>query len=380
MLLIPYNTDAPIYHWPFATICIIIVNWLVFAVQVAFPTETEQLYLEFGTINPLQWVTSFFMHADFLHVVGNMIFLWVFGLIVEGKIGWWRFLLVYFTIGISVSVFAQLVMLGSSGALGASAAIFGIMAMAMAWAPTNNIIIKFILIFIYYPIVTEFEASVLGVAFFFLSSNFFWAFMTEFEMSSQFIHLSGALVGGAMAMAMLRLRWVNCEGFDIVAMVNGKLGEKPEPSEAEIKLQQQTAEIKRLQFQEELRKFNDYVQNERIQLAMMKLTHLKRINPRFRVDKQVGWKMVQGLVKTQKIQPAVELIEEMIGQHSEWQIDLILNLAYIYLEHCQRPRKSIATLNRLGAMDLTAKQISKRTKIREMAFQQIDGGQIEIGD
>ena len=43
-------------------------------------------------LHPLQWVTNNFMHSGFFHLAGNMIFLWTFGLVVEGKLGWWRVL------------------------------------------------------------------------------------------------------------------------------------------------------------------------------------------------------------------------------------------------------------------------------------------------
>ncbi len=58
-----------------------------------------------------------------MHLVGNMFFLWGFGLVVEGKLGWWRFLLLYLTIGAIYSVIIQTSMLGATegGALGASA-------------------------------------------------------------------------------------------------------------------------------------------------------------------------------------------------------------------------------------------------------------------
>ncbi len=51
-------------------------------------------------LHPVQWVTNNFLHGRIFHLVGNMIFLWGFGLVVEGKLGWWRFLLVYMGIGI----------------------------------------------------------------------------------------------------------------------------------------------------------------------------------------------------------------------------------------------------------------------------------------
>ena len=46
-------------------------------------------------IHPLQWLTNIFLHAGFFHLVGNMIFLWTFGFVVEGKLGWLPFTALY---------------------------------------------------------------------------------------------------------------------------------------------------------------------------------------------------------------------------------------------------------------------------------------------
>src|ERR671939_634338 len=102
MIIFPYNTDAPIYHYPFATVGLIIANTLIFVACIFAPADVdvEMFILQFGHWNPVQWLTSNFMHAHIVHLLGNMIFLWAFGLVIEGKLGWWRFLVVYLGIGI----------------------------------------------------------------------------------------------------------------------------------------------------------------------------------------------------------------------------------------------------------------------------------------
>ena len=90
--------------------------------------------------HPLQWVTSPFLHADLMHLIGNMIFLWAFGLVIEGKLGWLRFAALYLGMGVAQSAFEQVCTLGfgEGGSLGASAIIYGLMVMAMVWAPRNE--------------------------------------------------------------------------------------------------------------------------------------------------------------------------------------------------------------------------------------------------
>ena len=63
--------------------------------------DRYSLTLGDGRLHPVQWVTHNFLHLDFFHVLGNMIFLWAFGIVVEGKLGPWKYLLTYLLIGIT---------------------------------------------------------------------------------------------------------------------------------------------------------------------------------------------------------------------------------------------------------------------------------------
>ena len=120
------------------------VNTVVFFAVVGMApdmatVEVVQPYiLEYGNgLQPHQWLTANFLHADIVHLVGNMLALWGFGLIVEGKIGWWRFLTIYLGMGIGQCMLEQMFVPSSLaiGSLGASGVIFGLMAMSLLWAP-----------------------------------------------------------------------------------------------------------------------------------------------------------------------------------------------------------------------------------------------------
>src|SRR4026207_2536543 len=76
-----------------------------------------------------------------MHVVGNMAVLWGIGIIVEGKIGWLRYLLLYNFIGVFQCGVEQTLMIfaDEGGSLGASAIIYGLIAVAMVWAPRNEL-------------------------------------------------------------------------------------------------------------------------------------------------------------------------------------------------------------------------------------------------
>src|SRR5437867_9548243 len=102
IIIIPINTDAPIYHWPWMTLVLIAANCGVFFLTGHGADEEgcEGWLLRFGHgLHPVEWVANNFLHFGWLHLIGNMIFLWGYGIVVEGKLGWWRHLLVYLLIG-----------------------------------------------------------------------------------------------------------------------------------------------------------------------------------------------------------------------------------------------------------------------------------------
>lgn len=211
-MLIPLRSDAPLYHRPWATIGIISLNVLV---QIWIATTSienlEPLIIEFGSINPLEWMTRIFAHAGWMHLIGNMIFLWVFGQIVEGKIGWWKFLAVYGGIAAASGLVEQILMLGAhGGSLGASSVIFGLLAIALVWAPDNEV--DCLLIFVVY--VKTFEIRIRWLAALYLFFQVLGVLFSGLAPSSELLHLLGMAAGLPIGIIMLRRGWVDCEGWD----------------------------------------------------------------------------------------------------------------------------------------------------------------------
>ena len=220
-MLVPYNTDAPLYHFPVVTVGLIVVNTAVLAVCMqADPHAVAPWALQFGQgLHPLEWITNNFLHADILHLVGNMFFLWGFGLVVEGKLGWWRFLVLYLTMGAIYGFIIQAVMLGAHGAaLGASGVIFGLMAVSLVWAPKNEM--SCVLWILFRPQFIELPITVFATVY--LAWQGLAAWLTGFSMSSAMLHLTGAGVGAIAGVALLKLGWVDCEGWDIFAIWAGR--------------------------------------------------------------------------------------------------------------------------------------------------------------
>jgi membrane associated rhomboid family serine protease len=226
-MIIPFSTDAPIYHYPRATLGMIVIN---VAVHVAWSfgdsaaAEPYALVLGAG-LHPVQWLSHNFLHADFLHLLFNMVFLWAYGIIVEGKIGWFPFLLLYLAIGTAHGAAIQTAYLGASKegyVLGASAIVFGLMAICMVWAPVNEISCLFLFFGGFRMISHVIELPIYGFALLQLGmegvSMTFATLIRGDPMSSAFLHLSGAFWGLLAGLLLLKQGWVDCEGYDILSI------------------------------------------------------------------------------------------------------------------------------------------------------------------
>ena len=244
MLIIPMGTDAPIYHWPFATVGLMVLNLalLIVVPPPAGPTivrdedgnvsiveppagNFEKYALTLGNgLHPLQWVTHNFLHTGWFHLIGNLIFLWAFGVVVEGKLGPFLYLLVYLAIGTLHGAFTQTILLRSGlhgNAVGASAIIFGLLAICMVWAPRNEVHCTWILWIGIRVIVHQFDVRYTWLAVIYVGEqvlNLAWAGLTGRAAVTEAGHLSGALWGTVIGLGMLKMRWVDCEGWDILTL------------------------------------------------------------------------------------------------------------------------------------------------------------------
>lgn len=145
--MFPLKDDNPTRTAPVVTIALIAVNALVFFHQLSLPPgSAERFVYQFGSIPavitglgrlpadlaavpPLASVlTSMFLHGGWMHLVGNMWFLWIFGNNIEEATGRFRFVLFYLACGLAAGAAHILANPDSAiPAIGASGAIGGVL-------------------------------------------------------------------------------------------------------------------------------------------------------------------------------------------------------------------------------------------------------------
>src|SRR5258707_14517556 len=109
--MIPLRSTERVYSKSIATGTIIGLNVLIFLYQASMPQDSLALFVERWGIVPDEisghlytLFSSMFLHGGWMHLLGNMLFLWVFGRNVEDLIGSGRYVVVYLVAGLVAGV------------------------------------------------------------------------------------------------------------------------------------------------------------------------------------------------------------------------------------------------------------------------------------
>ncbi|MEO1716986.1 MAG: rhomboid family intramembrane serine protease, partial [Planctomycetota bacterium] len=125
-MIVPYSVDVPMERWPIANWCLMLAtcatSFVAFpAMTGGAPIESWMLYGADPWDSELAVLGSVMTHADLSHLVGNMIFLFVFGNAVNAKLGHSMFIALYFIFGaissVASAMFSDVPGLGASGAI-----------------------------------------------------------------------------------------------------------------------------------------------------------------------------------------------------------------------------------------------------------------------
>lgn len=158
--MIPLKDTIPHRGFPLITWTIILLNGIIFIYEISIPKDLlQQLFYLFGLVpakysypkwaiihglpfdHYLSFLTNMFLHAGWLHIVGNMWFLHLFGSTVEDRMGHIRFLIFYLLTGLAANIiFFMLDIHSTIPEFGASGAIAGVMGAYIVMFPKARIL------------------------------------------------------------------------------------------------------------------------------------------------------------------------------------------------------------------------------------------------
>ncbi|HLG97366.1 MAG TPA: rhomboid family intramembrane serine protease [Bryobacteraceae bacterium] len=153
--MIPLRSSEPHYTRPRVTLLLIAINVAVFLYELSLGNGYRLNYFiaHYGIVpdrlNVASIFTSMFIHGGFLHILGNMWFLWVFGRGVEDVLGHAKYLFFYLLCGVAAAVAHVMINAGSTvPTVGASGAIAGVMGAYLVTFPRARIV-TLVLLFIF---------------------------------------------------------------------------------------------------------------------------------------------------------------------------------------------------------------------------------------
>jgi membrane associated rhomboid family serine protease len=157
--MIPIRDRNPSGTFPFVTVSIILINVLVFLIELSLGPRLDSFLFQFGVV-PIKvlysgdipgstfvntyfpFLSYMFLHGGFIHLIGNMWYLWIFGDNIEDRLGRLRFMLFYFICGVG-SAIVHVYFNSQSGipCVGASGAIAGVLGAYMVTFPRARILV-----------------------------------------------------------------------------------------------------------------------------------------------------------------------------------------------------------------------------------------------
>src|SRR5438093_4426311 len=226
--MIPFRDNIPSRSFPTITVSIIIANVCVFFYELSLGSRSfERFIMHYGvgpttvlawphshgpfTVVALPFFTSMFLHGGWLHLIGNMWYLWIFGDNVEDRLGHFSYLIFYLLCGLGAGIVHTILNAGTEiPSVGASGAIAGVLGAYVVSYPFARVL-TLVPIFVFLQVIEIPALLVLG----------FW-FVMQFLSGTTSLALAGGNAGGVAW-------WAHVGGFVIGMILVGLFPRKDRP-------------------------------------------------------------------------------------------------------------------------------------------------------
>lgn len=211
-MLLPIGTDRRLNHRPWVNFCLIAVNVLVFLVSRNLSDETMSSYMLIPARPMLsQFISYQFIHANTMHLLGNMLFLYIFGCSVEDRLGKISYLCFYLAGGVIAGLGHAWIEFRP--VLGASGAVSAVIGAYLALFPKTHITIVYWFFIIGMLEIPSMLLILIQIA---------WdavRYLESFDSVAYLTHLSGYAYGFLIAMILLRVGLLVREPYDLLSVL-----------------------------------------------------------------------------------------------------------------------------------------------------------------
>ncbi len=213
-MILPIRTDSPLRSTPYVNYALIVLNVAAFFIQRQVwgnITPTLALYPHDPTLPG--FITYAFLHGGIAHLVGNMLFLYIFGNNVNDKMGHVGYLAFYLSGGIISGVAYTMMDPGTLPIVGASGAIAAVTGAYLVLFPRSSITVFYMFFFI-----GSFEVPSFWFILFFFAQDLFLNFAGDGGVAHT-AHIGGTVFGAIVCFALLAVHLLPRDQFDVLALI-----------------------------------------------------------------------------------------------------------------------------------------------------------------
>ena len=362
-MLLPLRTDSPLRTTPYMNWALILANVVMFAVQKARPQSQPSLELYANAPTLTAFVAYAFLHADLLHLVGNMLFLYLFGNNVNDKMGHVGFLLFYLGGGVFAAI-GYLLTSNVGTLIGASGAVWAVTGAYLVLFPRAHVTVLYFFILIGRIELPSWAFVLMQVA---------WDVIRMGQQTNvaHAAHLAGAVFGFAVSMSLVAVHLLPRDQFDLWALFKqwnrrrqyrdmvakgyNPFGYSPAVTDGVGRAVAEAPADPRTQRISEMRaEIAEAMAHHDIPLAASRYLELRRFDPEQVLSRQAQLDVANQLSAQQLYAEAAQAYEDFLRTYPKFeqveQIELMLGLIYArYLNRYDRAKeflvKAIARLH-----------------------------------
>lgn len=382
MFAFPLRTLAPSPYPPVVTLCLLGVLLLCSTVGWCNRDVYLGAMLSFQDIRALNWIMASLFHPSIGHFLLNALFIWVFGQLLEGRMGPGTFLSAVVVLIVIPNMFVQLFHVwldfqGAQGAgllVGSSSLVFGLMALAIIYGYDHEIEVWGYFIFT----AMSFE---IGLWFFCLA---YWIIQGSIIYYSgdpvAWWHCVGFVWGGVLGIVMTMAEIVPVEGTNLLESAFGlKFNRRGIKNTGKSK-QEEDAEVEERERREWIQAVPEmiaWVDQRRFAEVHQRMTRLLAHNRFAKWDSEILRKLIQGHTAGGYWVEADHALQTFESQFpEELTPPLILGWAHVKLE-LGRPRKALEVLRRMQGTSVRKDQKEVLLKLADRAKEMIRTGLLE---